>query len=60
MTTRIIEGKHSRGKRQKKCWMDKEKNVGRVTDALKARKDQEEWKALITYTKVQGKGCIDL
>ena len=56
MTTRMIEGKCSRGKQDKKV-LDGPTNwlkVERVTESQKATRDRDAWKVMITYAKEHG------
>ena len=49
MSTEMIEGKCSRGKQHEKMLdgLTKWLKVGRVTEALKARRDRDLWKVII-------------
>ena len=52
-TTRVIEGKHSRGKQQEKILdgVTKWLNLGRVTDEIMATRGKHVWKVMITCVK---------
>ena len=49
----MIKGKRSRGKQQEKMLdgLTKWLKEGRVTEALKAMKDRDAWKVMITYAE---------
>ena len=54
--TEMIEGKHSREKQREKMldWQTKWLIVGRLTEALKAMRDRDLWKVMISYSKEHG------
>ena len=56
VTTGMIERKCSRGKQREKMLdgLTKSLKVGRVTEALKAMRDQDAWKVMIAYSKEHG------
>ena len=56
LTTGMMKGKCSRGKQCDKMLdgLTKWFEVGRVTEALKAKRDRDVWKVIIFYAKEQG------
>ena len=57
----VTTGKRSRGKQREKMLdgLTKWLNVGRMTDALKAKSDRDAWKVVIAYAKEQIEGIIN-
>ena len=61
VTTGSIEERRSRGKQRGKMlggltnWL----KVGRVTQALKATRNRDAWKVMITYAREHGTRLID-
>ena len=58
VTSRMIKGKHTARKSSEKLKMmdglTKLLKMGRVTDALKAKRDRGAWKVVIAYAKEHG------
>ena len=56
VTIRMIEGKHSTRKQRENMLdgLTKWLKVGRVTDALKAMRDRDARKVMMTYAKERG------